>query len=50
VKEAKGKTVILTDRTTHKRSQVLMVPHNTVIAPTTENKSSHKATQRQAIF
>ena len=32
VKEASGKTVTLTDGTTHKRSKILMVPHNTPIA------------------
>ncbi len=31
-----GKTVVLTDGTTHRRDKVLMVPHNTVIAPNTE--------------
>ncbi len=46
MKEAKGKTVILTDGTTHKRSQVLMVPHNTVIAPTTEKNVIKVATKQ----
>ena len=36
VKEASGKTVILTDGSTHRRSKVLMVPHNTVIVPTAQ--------------
>ncbi len=33
---ASGKTVMVTDGTTHRRDKALMVPHNTVIAPTTE--------------
>ncbi len=33
VKEASGKTVTLTDGTTHRRNKILMVPHNTVITP-----------------
>jgi hypothetical protein len=36
VKEASGKTVTLTDGTTHRRSKILMVPHNTVIVPTAQ--------------
>ncbi len=34
VKEASGKTVTLTDGTTHRRNKIWMVPHNTVIVPT----------------
>ncbi len=52
VKEASGKTVTLTDGTTHKRSKLLMVLHNTAqysIKHRKEcNKSSYKAAQRQA--
>jgi hypothetical protein len=36
VKEASGKTVTLTDGTTHRRNKILMVPHNTVIVPTAQ--------------
>ncbi len=36
VQSASGKSVTLTDGTTRRRSKVLMVPHNTVIAPITE--------------
>ncbi len=36
VQSASGNTVVLTDGTTHREDKVLMVPHNTVIAPTTE--------------
>jgi hypothetical protein len=46
VKEASGKTVILTDGTTHRRDKVLMVPHNTVIAPTTEKNVIKVATKK----
>jgi hypothetical protein len=35
VQSANGKKVALTDGTTHRRKNVLLVPHNTVIAPTT---------------
>ncbi len=30
VQPATGKTVVLTDGTTHKRNKILLVPHNTV--------------------
>ncbi len=40
------KTVILTDGTTHRREKVLMVPHNTVIAPTTWNNVIKVATKK----
>ena len=40
-------TVILTDGTTHRRDKVLMVPHNTVIAPTTEKNVIKVATKKQ---
>ena len=46
VKSASGKTVILTDGTTHRRDKVLMVPHNTVIAPTTEKNVIKVATKK----
>ena len=36
VQSAIGKSVTLTDGTTHRRSKVLMVPHNTVIVPTAQ--------------
>jgi hypothetical protein len=36
VQSASGKSVTLTDGTTHRRRKVLMVPHNAVIAPITE--------------
>ena len=38
VKEASGKTVTLTNGTTHRRNKIfkLMVPQNTVIAPNIE--------------
>jgi hypothetical protein len=36
VREASGKTVTLTDGTTHRRNKVLSVPHNTVIVPTAQ--------------
>ncbi len=35
VKEASGETVVLTDGTTHRRNTISMVPHKTVIVPTT---------------
>jgi hypothetical protein len=46
VKEASGKTVTLTDGTTHRRSKILMVPHNTVIAPSTEKNVIKVATKQ----
>ena len=36
VQSASGKTVTLTDGTTHRRNKVLSVPHNTVIIPTAQ--------------
>ena len=36
VKEASGKTVTLTDGTTHRRNKILMVPHHTVIVPSAQ--------------
>ena len=36
VKEASGKTVTLTDGTTHIRNKILMVPHNTVMVLTAQ--------------
>ena len=44
VKEATGKTVTLTDGTTHKRSKILMVPHNT---PITTEKNVIKVATKQ---
>ena len=46
VKEASGKTVTLTDGTTHRRSKILMVPHNTVITPSTEKNVIKVATKQ----
>ena len=46
VKEASGKTVILTDGTTHRRSKVLMVPHNTIISQNTEKNVIKVATKK----
>ena len=46
VKEAYGKTVVLTNGTTHRRNKILMVPHNTVIAPTTEKNVIKVATKQ----
>ena len=46
VKEASGKTVTLTDGTTHRRNKILMVPHNTVIAPSTEKNVIKVATKQ----
>ncbi len=45
VQSASGKSVTLTDGTTHRRSRVLMVPHNTVIAPITEKNVIKVATK-----
>jgi hypothetical protein len=36
VQSAIGKSVTLTDGTMHRRSKILIVPHNTIIAPKTE--------------
>ncbi len=46
VQSASGKTVVLTDGTTHRRDKVLMVPHNTVIAPNTEKNVIKVATKK----
>ena len=46
VKEASGKTVTLTDGTTHRRNKILMVPHNTVITPSTEKNVIKVATKQ----
>ena len=46
VKEASGKTVILTDGTTHRRNKVLMVPHNTPISTSTEKNVIKAATKQ----
>ena len=46
VQSASGKSVTLTDGTTHRRSKVLMVPHNTVIAPNTEKNVIKVATKK----
>ena len=45
IKSASGKTVMLTDGTTHRRDKVLMVPHNTVITPSTEKNVIKVATK-----
>jgi hypothetical protein len=46
VQSASGKTVVLADGTTHRKEKVLMVPHNTVIAPTTEKNVIKVATKK----
>jgi hypothetical protein len=46
VQSASGKTVILTDGTTHKRDKILMVPHNTVISATPEKNVIKVATKK----
>ena len=46
VQSANGKTVVLTDGTTHKRNKILLVPHNTVISPTTEKNVIKVATKK----
>ena len=46
VQSASGKTVVLSDGTTHKRTKVLKVPHNTVIAPVTEKNVIKVATKQ----
>ena len=46
MKEATGKTVTLTDGTTHKRSKTLMVPQNTPITTTTEKNVIKVATKQ----
>ncbi len=39
VQSESGKTITLTDGTTHRRNKVLSVPHDTVISPTAEKMS-----------
>ena len=46
VQSAIGKSVTLSDGTTHRRSKVLMVPHNTVISPKTEKNVIKVATKK----
>ncbi len=46
VESASAKTVRLTDGTTHRRNNILMVPHNTVIAPSTGNNVIKAATKK----
>ena len=46
VQSASGKTVTLTDGTTHRRNKILPVPHNTVIAPITEKNVIKVATKK----
>ena len=46
VQSAIGKSVTLTDGTTHRRNKVLMVPHNTVITPKTEKNVIKVATKK----
>jgi hypothetical protein len=46
VQSASGKTVVLTDGTAHRRDIVLMVPRNTVIAPTIEKNEIKVATKK----
>jgi len=46
VQSASGKTVTLTDGTTHRRDKVLMVPHHTVIAPVAEKNVIKVATKK----
>jgi hypothetical protein len=46
VQSASGKTVVLSDGTTHTRVKVSMVPNNTVIAPTTEKNVIEVATKK----
>jgi len=46
VQSASGKTVVLSDGTTHRRTKVLKVPHNTVIAPVTEKNVMKVATKQ----
>ncbi len=46
VQSANEKTVVLTDGATHRRNKVLLVPHNTVIAPTTEKNVIKVATKK----
>ncbi len=46
VQSASGKTVTLIDGTTHRRDKILMVPHNTVIAPVAEKNVIKVATKK----
>jgi hypothetical protein len=46
VQSASGKTVMLTDGTTHKRDKLLMVPHNTVIAAVADKNVIKVATKQ----
>ena len=46
VQSASGKSVTLTDGTTHNRSKILLVPHGTVIAPVTEKNVIKVATKK----
>ena len=46
VQSASGKTVTLTDGTTHRRNKILSVPHNTVIAPVTVKNVIKVATKQ----
>ena len=46
VQSAIGKSVTLSDGTTHRRSKVLMVPHNTVISPKAEKNVIKVATKK----
>ncbi len=46
VQSASGKSVTLTDGTTHRRSKVLMIPENTVVAPNTEKNVIKVATKK----
>jgi hypothetical protein len=46
VQSASGKSVTLTDGTTYKRDKLLMVPHNTVIAPIIEKNVIKVATKK----
>ncbi len=46
VRSASEKSVTLTDETIHRRSKVLIVPHNTVIAPNTEKNDIKVATKK----
>jgi hypothetical protein len=46
VQAASGKTVTLTDGTTHRRDKILVVPHNTVIAPVAEKNVIKIATKK----
>ncbi len=49
VESASGKTVVLTDGTTNRRDKILMVPHNTVIAPITEKNNIKVATKKHKV-